>query len=375
MNAADSPFVEAWFARWEARLKELEANNVEITPQLEEEAKEDTFCSTVEAAELLAPRLVALFNRGVRTRLKKRHAHNRKVRRSNLKHWGVGFREFDGLVAATDDLLHEMGDATMHWFFREGEFQKGARLLNSTLIGGQGMKAFLFLSLQARACAIASEVRLLAEHGFPDGMRARIRSLYETVVIMGALAIGESAKDYEIAERYCAWAAFETEKDLEAAKRLSPSKFDSLDDDNLKDFKAAAVNRWGRRFIKGHGWALPLFPGEKRVDFAALDGLAGIEEMRFWYLDGNHAIHAGPRSVMSRFDLERHWDPHVSGPEVDRKVVRAMMYIATRMIEQSCFVSCRQIAAITGALDLPFALNAIFERTTKSCSNFEQGDV
>ncbi|MFH9672511.1 DUF5677 domain-containing protein [Streptomyces sp. NPDC017405] len=370
MEAVQSLLLTTVIRRTNERIEELRKAGKVVDSELISEIREEVLGSVIEEANQLAPEFVSYFSEGAARQYKARRSNEQKVRRSNLKKWGGGFRDFDRLVAACDHLLHELGEATWDWLFApDGEFSKGVRLLDGPGIGGNGLKAFLFLSMQARVCAIASEIRLLAEHGFPDGVRARVRSLYETVVIMGALTVAEQPNEYEVAERYCAWVTVESKKDQNSIESSFPGS-EMRDDEDFAGMEDSARARWGGNFFKQHGWALPLFPGKSQVTFADLDRLVGSREMRYWYMHGNHAIHAGPTSVISRLDFKRTWDPILSGAEVDRATVSAMMRIAVHMVEVGSVASCRTLAAITGAYDFPFALNSIFECAEKCSDGF-----
>ncbi|GAA4699969.1 DUF5677 domain-containing protein [Nocardioides conyzicola] len=152
------------------------------------------------------------------------------------------------------------------------------------------------LGAHGRALRTGSEVRQLAMSGFHDGAGARWRSLHELAVLIDVLA----KSDVEISERYLAYARIESWWDVktfqEHADALGHHPFSDEDVDAAKTAAREVTERWGLEMDKPHGWAFPLFPGQKAVRFTDLESLAGLSHMRPYYRLGNHHIHSGPRA-------------------------------------------------------------------------------
>ncbi|MFF5106076.1 DUF5677 domain-containing protein [Streptomyces sp. NPDC000134] len=359
MRYEDSLFLVELHRRVNRRLWERMKAGYNISEDSIEEILELTGYDIVDDAEKIAPKALAQFRQEVRKRRKVRSLNDMRVRRANEGRLGSGFEKFKELLVVVDAFLHEIGDAVFEWYAEE-EHQRNSRLLGTEGVGGLGLKAFMFLSLNSRACAIASEILLLTRQGYPDGAASRLRSLYENLVVMNTLSNAEQVGEFEIIERYCAWSAVEAKKERSSAGANLPRGVE-VPDAQIPDLERRAMDRWGREFFKPNGWALPLFPGRRGgVQFAEIDRIAGIQDLRSVYLQGNSSIHAGPTSVLRRIDFSRWDDVFVSDPEEeDLKEARATMLNAIYLLVHSALTMHYIIAQIIGNPDIRFFANPL----------------
>lgn len=173
-------------------------------------------------------------------------------------------------------------------------YELGAHVARSSKQHGPKMLALI--GAHGRALRTASEVRQLAMSGFHAAATARWRSLHELSVLSHVL----NEADPEVSERYLAYARIEQLRDLEHFQRhaeaLNRNPFGPDEVERIERQAAETVERWGPEMIKENGWALPLFPNQKRVTFIDLESLAGLSHMRPFYRLGNNHIHSGPRA-------------------------------------------------------------------------------
>ncbi|MFF2936710.1 DUF5677 domain-containing protein [Streptomyces mirabilis] len=370
MNIDDSLFLDEVTRRANSRMMSIKKEVGFLTEEVRVESLDSAFNEAVDDAEEIAPDFLAEFRARIIERRKERALHEERVRRTNLKRWDAGFREFNELLVIADAFLREMGEVVFDWY-SEHEEPKEVRLLGTDGIGGGGLKAFLFISMHARACAISAEIHLLMERGYPDGVNSRLRSLYETVVMMCALVHAEAAADTEVTERYCAWSAVEAKKEGSALAGL-PGGVEVADED-IPEFEQRAKDRWGAAFFKQHGWALPLFPGRSGgVTFSDIDRLVGIQDMRPLYLTGNHSIHAGPTSMMRRVDFTQAGDFFISGAEaVSPEEIGAAMTNTIYLLTHSALTAHYTISALTGSFNIRFLANPLLKAAKSAVDMFE----
>lgn len=190
-------------------------------------------------------------------------------------------------------------------------YELGAHVARSSKQHGPKMLALL--GAHGRALRTASEVRQLAMCGFHAGATARWRSLHELSVLMCVL----NKADAEVSERYLAYARIEQFRDLEHFQRhaeaLNRKPFGPDDVERIERQAAETVERWGPEMSKENGWALPLFPNQKRVTFVDLESLAGLSHLRPFYRLGNNHIHSGARaSELNLTDLTPRGTPAIT---------------------------------------------------------------
>lgn len=372
MEYEESLFLVELHRRVNRQLKERIKAGFRLSEDSTREILESTAFDIVGDAERVAPEILAQFRQEVCERRKVRSLNGIRVRRANEVRLGSGFGKFNELLVVAETFLREIGDAVFDWYFEEEE-KKNARLLGTEGVGGLGLKAFMFLSINSRACAISSEILLLARQGYPDGAASRLRSLYENCVVMNALSDAEQAEEFEIIERYCAWSTVEAKKESLSAAVNLPREFE-VPDAEIMDFEQKAMDRWGPEFFKSNGWALPLFPGRRGgIPFADIDRFAGFQELRSVYLQGNSSIHAGPASVLRRMNFLRHDDVFVSGAEEGNfQETRATMLNTIYLLTHSALTSHYMLAKITKNLDIRFLANPLGEASKRACEAFKE---
>ena len=165
------------------------------------------------------------------------------------------------------------------------------------------------ISLHTRACLVTSEVISLLRSGHPTGALARWRTFHECAVI--ATVIGDNGRDpqySELAERYLLHDTIQNERDaIEYQLHHEALGVDRIPDDELlrmSDVVQSLVKRFGEGFKGDNGWALPLFPNQRRVFFKDLEALADLDHNRPYYGLANHGVHADSKGArLNRLDI------------------------------------------------------------------------
>ncbi|TFE42450.1 hypothetical protein E3E14_24995 [Streptomyces sp. ICN441] len=291
-----------------------------------------------------------------------------KIRRTHLRRWGRGFILFDDALAASEVLNAAIEDTIGRWTLENEPSIKKEYLLGvKEILGGQARKCLLLLSLHSRACSIANEIRLLVEHGFPEAVKARTRSLHELAVIALALNVHGQA-DTSVSDRYGAWTLAEARKEARAiaARGGTPEPLDELE----ADLERRAAATWGGDFFRQNGWAAPLFPGRRPpIPFNEIEQRVNMEHMRDYYMAGNDAIHAGPSALMNRLRL-RNGSVFPTVSEVQHETVRNFAAVAVMTLSDLGATACRAVASITQDFDLLCGIKVIRDFEDLAVSEF-----
>lgn len=168
--------------------------------------------------------------------------------------------------------------------------------------------------LHARACLVSSEVQGLLRTGHAAGAQGRWRTLHELAVI--ALLLGSS--DTDIAERFLNHRAVERYKDArqyqDHCEALGYERFSQDFMDSLERERDELVSRYDKQYKEDWGWAEPLRPPKKPLNFVTLEELAGLAHFRPWYRLSNHAIHSGATGAVHIRGFYGHGDVMLAGP-------------------------------------------------------------
>ncbi|MBV1940702.1 hypothetical protein KUF83_29650 [Streptomyces sp. BV286] len=292
-----------------------------------------------------------------------------KIRRTHLRRWGRGLLLFDDVLATAEVLNTAIQDAIGEWVVdNEPSIKRSSLLGVQGILGGKALKCLLLLSLHSRACSISNEIRLLAEHGFPEAVRARTRSLHELGVITLALSVHGQA-DTSVSDRYGAWTLAEARKEARAVASQGGTP-DPLDEQEAELERRAAAT-WGNDFFKQNGWAAPLFPGRRPpIPFSDIEQLVNMEHMRGFYMAGNDAIHAGPSALMNRLRL-RDGSVFPTVSEVQHQTVRHFLAVAVIALSDLGSTVCRVVASITGDFDLLTGVKVVRDAEDRTVLEFE----
>ncbi|MFI7093427.1 DUF5677 domain-containing protein [Streptomyces lydicus] len=321
-----------------------------------EEALTQAFDVAVEQSRDLTPEDHRWFERAMERWQPTRRKMMGKVRRSNLRRWGRGFQLYSDCVIASEVMNHMLEDCIGAWIRSDESAVNEALLGVDGVMGGRGLKCLTMLSLQSRACSISNEIALLAEHGYPEAVKARTRSLHELAVTARALS-GLGLTDTTVSDRYGAWTVAEARKESRARSMMGFTP-DPLPEDDAA-LEQRAKDSWGNDFFKQNGWASPLFPGRRPpIPFSDLEKLVSMDHMRTFYLAGNDAIHAGPSALNSRARFRNGAIFHTSS-EVQHETTRHFLAAAAITLSEICNATCRVIAYITQDFDATFAVKAV----------------
>ena len=155
----------------------------------------------------------------------------------------------------------------------------------------------------ARACHISQEILCLLKCGFADAAHSRWRALHE--VTATALFIAKHGK--ECAERFYFHDVVDSYDGMREHKkyenRLQEKGPSQREIDECKIRYNALIKKYGRKFADHYGWASYLFPGHRRVGFAAIEKNVGLDHMRPYYKWASQNIHSGSKGLRNRLGL------------------------------------------------------------------------
>lgn len=163
----------------------------------------------------------------------------------------------------------------------------------------------VLLSLHARACLTAHEVRTLLDNGLASGALARARTLHELSVIMGFIAMTAREQDSDdIAQRFLDHSEVVHYRDaVEYQKNAEVTGEEPLTDgemEELVDRMAELRAKYARPFFKsraGYEWAGEA-TGKESPTFRDLEDLHGLSHERSNYRWASHFVHADARGMI-----------------------------------------------------------------------------
>ncbi|MGW3057929.1 DUF5677 domain-containing protein [Streptomyces goshikiensis] len=326
----------------------------------------------INRSDSLTPDDRAWFARKVERRTRAKMTFLQRTRRSHLKRWGRAFRLFDHTLVTAEVLNSTLEGSIGHWIL-DDEIPRAPFLLGvDGSMGGKELKCLLLLSIQSRACSISHEIRLLAEHGFPEAVVARDRSLHELSVIAESLS-QHGPIDTEISDRYGAWTVAESRKAARLAADQGWPHVPLSGSDAELERRAEAS--WGRDFFKQNGWASPLFPGRRPpIPFSDIEKLTGMDFRRGYYAAGNDAIHAGPTALTDRARF-RNGAIFPTASEVQHETVRNFLAVAAMTLSQVSIEACKVISCLTEDYDTLFSVKAIVDAADATVAELKSGGM
>ncbi|MEU8210194.1 DUF5677 domain-containing protein [Micromonospora sp. NPDC049044] len=325
--------------------------------------------SLMEEAVSLADELVPTQMKAVRERSASRVTWRRRtghtVRRKIHRDRKEVIDAYDHLLATSEEIHSRAIDNMVRKWKRDnpsGPRKASTKSGIDDALTGSDLKMFVLLSLFGRACKTGSEVGHLAFGGFSDGATARLRTLYELVMIQCALAIAP----YEVCERYQAYATIEYLADLKEQRRYKEARSLALDevDTEIAEIEAGARKlflQYGREIRRPFEWARPLFRSPiGRITFSDLDRHISGHGWRTMYLTANHLIHAGSFATVNGFDVSKRY-LNSTRAALDDDGLLFVIQGSAALIELATEVFCRQFAWETGDPDECLSNKAVKE--------------
>ncbi|MGN9810330.1 DUF5677 domain-containing protein [Micromonospora sp. BQ11] len=329
-----------------------------INARIKEVAEEDhvdmesILAEATALADELAPEQLSSIRATAASRVAWRRKTSHTVRRKVQRRCHLAIDAYEYLLAVSEE-MHARAIDNMVRTWRQDEQEESAtgRGAGDSLQGSK-LKMFILLSLFARACKTASEVGYLAFGGFPDGALARLRTLYEIVMIHCTLAIAP----YEVCERYQAYATIEHLADLREQRRYRQARAQAHDeiDEEIAAAEADARSlylRYGQEIRRPFEWARQMIPTSSgRITFSDLDRHVSGHGWRTMYLAANHGIHAGPFATVNGIDTEKRY-LNSTRPSIDKDGLFFAIRGSVMLMELVTVTFCRQFSQETKDLD------------------------
>ncbi|MCD8739372.1 DUF5677 domain-containing protein [Mucilaginibacter roseus] len=210
----------------------------------------------------------------------------RKIHRKIKKQYKFGLKLFTAFI----ELNNQISSSTYNKFYQQFE-DYNDQLKLDTLIANH-----------ARACQIASEVRVLIANGFADGAHSRWRTLHEICVTFLFLY----DHDYETVQMYCDYEIIEKWKKAKEYRatyeKLNAEPIEETDWLALDEERARLLAKYGKDFGDSYGWFINHMPKGRR-NFKELEKIAGQDHFRAVYGWANENVHAGVSGIRDRLGL------------------------------------------------------------------------
>lgn len=237
---------------------------------------------TLESASLVKESLI----KSTKSMLQEKRKSNRSFCRLNLNRWANAFDVLETHIA----ICTEAG-----WRFNN-EYRAIA-------VENENLVFDLVVRHHARACQISEEILCLLKAGFADAAHARWRALHE----VAATAIFISKHGRECAERFYYHEIIESYKGMlmhqQYESRLQ-AKGHSLEEiAKCKQERDKLVDKYGKSYADGYGWAAYLFQNSGRITFDLIEKDVNLDHMRPYYKWASQNIHASSKGMRNRLGL------------------------------------------------------------------------
>ncbi|MBI0375235.1 hypothetical protein JBE27_02820 [Streptomyces albiflaviniger] len=362
MDIEDSHFVRAYRDKINAAIirKEIKKNEIDTSHAV------DFYIKVVKDIPQSFQRAHSRVVREVSRRVWGRRRQSESVKRRILKRYWHPLVEFDNSLAAAEFVNRSLVWAWRDWREEAPERERDVNLLGiDDLIGGKELKALLLAAMHAKVITLCSEISLLLRVGFSSGAASRLRTLYELTIKMNLIADDPSGNGYQLAERYF----------VSAQVEVWGRNFmvDSVRSEE-KELIQAAQAAWGDDFFASeNNWAKPVIhsPG-KTVTFRQIEEAAGAEELRYMYIECNHAVHAGALRIIEGTDFRCSHLNNMRAKANLREIGRIGQF-ASFCLEVATMETLRKVTSDLRQWD--YALNAsVFSQSIESANSlFREG--
>jgi uncharacterized protein DUF5677 len=232
---------------------------------------------------------------------KDREAEDERRRQEFLDQNAPGFKLFDmncAIASYIGRALYQRFLTTVTEGLKPGDTRSSAF---DTVVGDRQIQALQLILLQAKACTIAEEVRLLLMSGFAEAAAARLRSLHECLVFCLVIA---KDRDGLLAVRLHDAATLERWDHVRAlAKYEHKVPWARVDPEELRELEESrqlVTEKWGERLREDYEWARPIVNKveTKPVTLRDLELAVGIGERRAVYRLFTQDVHISSTTLI-----------------------------------------------------------------------------
>ncbi len=230
---------------------------------------------------------------------KGRKAEDEARRQEFLDQNAEGFKLFDMNCAVASYIgrtLYQRFFTTLSEGLKPGDIRSSAF---DTVVGDRHIQALQLILLQAKACTIAEEVRLLLMSGFAEAAAARLRSLHECLVFCLVIA-----KDNLLAVRLHDAATLERWGHVKALAKYEQkvpwARVDPVELRELEESRRLVIQKWGERLREDYEWARPIVNKveTKPITLRDLELTVGIGERRAVYRLFTQDVHISSNTLI-----------------------------------------------------------------------------
>lgn len=174
-------------------------------------------------------------------------------------------------------------------------------------LNDEWIRYMMLISLHAKACVIAGEVRLLLTSGYSEGARSRLRTMHECLIcsaIVGADESGQLAVRFHDAALLEHWSLARV-IDTHGAEL----GWETVDPDGLRlvtQDGERVIAQWGDKLKQTYEWARPAtrISPNSSVTFRDLEKSTRYEARRAVYKLVNHGVHVSSTSILDHLRTE-----------------------------------------------------------------------
>lgn len=243
----------------------------------EDEAATMVAETMLQAADTVAPSVVATVRRRAPRMHRARRRQYRDFRRVLKVYWGESLDRYLEICVAAEEVGRRY----------YGRLEKAA-------VQQQDYEFEALTGLYARACRTAAEIHHTLSGGYSMGALARCRTLHEIAVIMIVISRFREEIPY-LAERFLLHDAVQNYKDAkiyqEHCAALGDEPFAEAEMTGMEEERQDLIERFGDDYRHPYGWASGI-GGLRKPTFADLERQAGVAHLRGHYSWANHEVHA-----------------------------------------------------------------------------------
>lgn len=212
--------------------------------------------------------------------------HQRKINEKISKKYGNGIK----LVESFIEMNSQVSTATYDKYYSIYDNYEDQLKLDT------------LISIHARACQIANEIRVLVTNGYADGAMSRWRTLHELCITFLFLfdnnpKITKMYNDYHVIERWKKANEFQENHTFLQIEPISKNDMEFIESERKE-----VLEEYGKEFGKSYGWTMDILPNGRR-NIREMEKIVGLEHHRPLYTWASENVHSGVSGINKKLGL------------------------------------------------------------------------
>ncbi len=206
------------------------------------------------------------------------------------------------------------------------------------------------ISLHARGCQVAKEVRTMVASGYADGAHARWRTLHEICITFLFLY----QEDYKTIQMYNSFQVMDKYKKakeyMKGCERLGFEPLEKQELDELEGQRNELISLYGKEYAEGYGWTMDYLPKGQRHT-RGIEEFVELDHLRMVYAWASENVHFGASAnneKLSLRDIEQHF--LLTGPN-DCGFLDPVQFTTHSLVEMSSTLLSMEDSLMNGILD------------------------